>query len=388
MKKICVVTGSRAEYGLLKHLMLAIKKSALLSLQLIVTGAHLSQSNGYTVSEIKRDLFNIDKEIDLHICGDSPIDVAHSTALAITGIAKSFDDLRPDLVLILGDRYEALAAGIAALYWRIPVGHIHGGEITEGAIDDAIRHSITKLSHLHFVANADYGRRVAQLGENPNYIFNVGGLGVDAISKIKLLTKLEVEEKLRLKFAKKNLLITYHPETIGHGQFDKGIDELLLALSKLELNINLIFTMPNVDVGNQYIRKKLIDFKENSKNTYIFESMGQLLYLSTMAHCDAVIGNSSSGLLEAPVMNKPTINIGSRQVGRLKAASVINCSADGNEIFQVIRNITMGADFNNQNIESPYGTPGASERILKILEGVDLSNLVAKKFNNIPGFYG
>jgi len=385
MKKICVVTGSRAEYGLLKHLMLAIKKSSLLSLQLIVTGTHLSRSNGYTVSEIQDDLFEINTKIDLKIVGDLPINIADSTALALSGMTRAFDELKPDLLIILGDRYEILAAAVSALYSGMPIAHIHGGELTEGAIDDAMRHSITKMSHLHFVANQNYKNRVIQLGECPDRVHVVGGFGADAINRLNLLSKQELEKSLGFNLLKKNYLVTYHPETISYSTKNQDFETLLNALKVLDDGeARIIFTMPNTDMGSIDYESMIIEFLKNYPNSRFIKSMGQLNYLSAISYCDCVIGNSSSGILEAPIFKVPTINVGARQNGRLMATSVITCDAKLNEILKAIDTIET-ADFQKMldKTISPYSFPNTVEKVISILENVNIDKIKRKNFYDI-----
>lgn len=385
MKKICVVTGSRAEYGLLKHLMFAIKNSSLLKLQLVVTGTHLSYKSGYTITEIENDSFDIDKKVDLKVSGDSSIDIADATALVLSGMTRAFEDLKPDLLLILGDRYEAFGTAIAALYCGIPIGHIHGGELTEGAIDDAMRHSITKLSHLHFVANQVYKNRVVQLGESPNGVHVVGGLGVDAINKLRLLSKFDLESRLGFDFLKKNYLVTYHPETASYDSISKDFEILLEALKIADTgSTRIIFTMPNPDMGSKNYEAMINVFLKSVPNSRFVKSMGQLNYLSAMSYCDCVIGNSSSGIIEAPALNVPTINIGARQKGRLMAESVITCAPELNQILQALNKVET-PDFKKMlnSSSSPYSSFNATEKIISILETVDLEVIKRKQFYDL-----
>jgi GDP/UDP-N,N'-diacetylbacillosamine 2-epimerase (hydrolysing) len=365
--------------------MLAIKKSSLLSLQLIVTGTHLSRSNGYTVSEIQDDLFEINTKIDLKIVGDLPINIADSTALALSGMTRAFDELKPDLLIILGDRYEILAAAVSALYSGMPIAHIHGGELTEGAIDDAMRHSITKMSHLHFVANQNYKNRVIQLGECPDRVHVVGGFGADAINRLNLLSKQELEKSLGFNLLKKNYLVTYHPETISYSTKNQDFETLLNALKVLDDGeARIIFTMPNTDMGSIDYESMIIEFLKNYPNSRFIKSMGQLNYLSAISYCDCVIGNSSSGILEAPIFKVPTINVGARQNGRLMATSVITCDAKLNEILKAIDTIET-ADFQKMldKTISPYSFPNTVEKVISILENVNIDKIKRKNFYDI-----
>ena len=302
IKKICVITGSRAEYGLLRKLIKILDVSELFQLQLIVTGSHLSKKFGETLNEVEGDGFKINSKIDINLVSDTPIGISKSTSIGLSGFAGEFELLNPDMILVLGDRFEILSA-VISMFARIPIAHIHGGELTEGAIDDAIRHSITKFSHLHFVGNEVYRKRVIQLGEKPERVFNVGGLGVDAINDINLIPKNKLEKDLNIKFLKKNLLITFHPVTLEDGSSLKQISELLDALSNLQ-NTSLIFTMPNADGDSQVIFEKIEDYVSSNKNAYVFISLGQVRYLSCLAQVDAIVGNSSSGLHEAQVSEK------------------------------------------------------------------------------------
>ncbi len=383
MKKICVVTGTRAEYGLLKNLITLIDASNKFDLQLAITGAHLSIKHGYTYHEIESDGFKISGKVDLNLAKDSPNDLAQSTAIGITGFSKLFLELNPDLLIILGDRYELLAVVIAAMFHGIPIAHIHGGEVTEGAIDDAIRHAITKFSHLHFVGNQEYEKRVVQLGENPKRVFNVGGLGVDAIKNVKLLSRDALEEKLDINFKNKNLLITFHPATLDGESSERQMSELLKALEDEE-DTCLIFTRPNADMGNQVICRLIDDFVAHKPNAYVFTSLGQLLYLSCLQYVDAVIGNSSSGLTEVPTFKKATINIGNRQKGRLKSPSVIDCEPLAVDIKNAIsKSYTDEFRAGLRNVKNPYGTGGASRKILEALDQIDISKLLVKSFYDL-----
>ena len=383
IKKICVITGSRAEYGLLRKLIKLLDVSELFQLQLIVTGSHLSKKFGETVNEVERDGFKINSKIDINLVSDTPIGISKSTSIGLSGFADEFELLNPDMILVLGDRFEILSAVIAAMYARIPIAHIHGGELTEGAIDDAIRHSITKFSHLHFVGNEVYRKRVIQLGEKPERVFNVGGLGVDAINDINLIPKNKLEKDLNIKFLKKNLLITFHPVTLEDKSSLKQISELLDALSNLQ-STSLIFTMPNADGDSQVIFEKIEDYVSCNKNAYVFISLGQVRYLSCLAQVDAIVGNSSSGLHEAPSFRKATINIGDRQKGRIQSKSVINCKPLSQDIQKAIKD-SYSQEFKERllNVQNPYGDGGAAKRIVGTISNVDLSSLIHKEFYDL-----
>jgi GDP/UDP-N,N'-diacetylbacillosamine 2-epimerase (hydrolysing) len=379
-RTIAVVTGTRAEYGLLRHLIKLINDSHEFELQLVVTGSHLSKKFGETYKEIEADGFIINRKIDLLLASDTPLGLAKSTSLGVAGFGEAFDSINPDLILVLGDRFEILSAVIAAMFARIPIAHLHGGEITEGLIDEAIRHSITKFSHLHFVGNEEYRKRVMQLGENPDLVFNVGGLGVDAIKNINLLTKSELENSLGIKFKNKNLLITFHPVTLEKNTSHSQMVELLNALSDFE-DTCLIFTMPNADTDSQIIFELIEDFVIKNINAHFFTSLGQLRYLSCLAQVDAVVGNSSSGLTEAPTFKKATINIGDRQKGRIQSNSIINCNPISAEIKSAIKK-SYSDEFKKilLSTENSYGDGGATKRIINILSKVNFNALIHKKF--------
>ncbi|MBX9838771.1 UDP-N-acetylglucosamine 2-epimerase [Silvanigrella sp.] len=382
-RKICVVTGTRAEYGLLKHLIKEISNSDDFELILFVTGSHLSNTFGTTYKEIEEDGFIINRKIDLQIEGDNAIDIANSTSLSISGFSQAYADFNPDLILILGDRYELLGAAISALFHRIPIAHLHGGEVTLGAMDESIRHALTKFSHIHFVAANEYRNRVIQLGENPDYVFNVGGLGVDAIHRINLLPREQIEKYLKLKFKKKNLLITFHPVTLENLTSCQQMGELLKALT-LRKDCLLIFTMPNADQDSKILAKMIEEFVKENDNSVLFQSLGQLLYLSCLSQVDAVIGNSSSGLLEAPSFRKATINIGDRQKGRLKASSVIDCEPNFESIRSALDDIYKESFQSNlHSAINPYGERGSVDLIMQHLRKISFDNLLKKKFHDL-----
>lgn len=388
-RKICVITGTRAEYGLLRWLMQDITADPLLELQLVATGMHLSPEFGETYREIEADGFRIDRKVEMLLSADTPVAIGKSIGLGVIGFADVFRDLQPNLLVVLGDRFEALAAVSAALVSRVPVAHLHGGELTEGAVDDAIRHAITKMSHLHFVAAEAYRRRVIQLGEAPGRVHCVGGLGVDAIKRIDLLDRAELEARLGFTFKARNLLVTFHPETLSTGPATTQLAELLAALDGLE-DTGLILTYPNADAGGRKLIEMLEMFASRHPNARAFSSLGQQGYLSCMAVCDGVVGNSSSGLLEAPSFHKGTINIGDRQRGRLLAGSVINCPAERDVLTATIGRL-YSAEFQASLAEvvNPYGDGGASRRILEVIRKENLDDLLAKGFHDLPaGAFG
>ena len=383
-RKTCVVTGTRAEYGLLRWLMDGINKSTKLDLQIVATGMHLSPEFGLTYQEIENDGFKIDKKIEMLLSADTPSSISKSTGLGLIGFSDAFCELNPDIVIVLGDRYEVLSASLAAMFENIPIAHIHGGETTAGAFDEAIRHSITKMSWWHFVAADEYEKRVIQLGENPGRVFNVGGLGVDAIKKTNLLSKDELMIKTGIKFGKKNLLITYHPVTLENKTSQQDFKSLLDVLSEIK-DIYLIFTMPNADSDGRIIKKMINDFVFNqSERSISFPSMGSLNYLSTLQYVDGVVGNSSSGLAEAPTFKIGTINIGDRQKGRLKAESIIDCEPTKKSIRLAIDKL-YGHKFQNDihSVQNPYGDGDAIEKILDILLNEDIPKEMKKEFYDL-----
>ena len=383
MRKICIVTGTRAEYGLLRWVMEGIRNSPKLELQVIATGMHLSPEFGLTYREIEKDGFSIDRKVEMLLSSDTPVGIAKSMGLCSVGFADAFHELNPDLILILGDRFELFSAVSVAMVSRIPVAHLHGGEATEGLIDESIRHSITKMSHLHFVAAEEYKKRVIQLGEQPDRVFNVGGLGIDNILKLRLLDRTKLENSIKFKLGLKNLLITFHPVTLEISTSAQQMGELLSALNKLD-NTNLIFTMPNSDTDGRVLFQIIEEYVSSNIKSVVFTSMGQLRYLSCLKHVDGVIGNSSSGLLEVPTFKIGTINIGDRQRGRLKAISVIDCEPNEPSISSAIKKM-YSADYQNglTTVKNPYGCGGASESIVNILNDVSLDGLLKKRFYNL-----
>ena len=377
------MTGSRADYGLLKKLMKLIDSDPEMQLQTIVTGSHLSSKHGLTYKEIEEDGFQIDFKVDILENSIDVQSIASAMSKAQNEITKILIEAKPDLMVVLGDRYEILSAVISALLSGVPVAHIHGGEITTGAFDDAIRNAITKMSHLHFVATTKSRNRVIQMGEMPANTFNFGGLGVDAIQGLKLFSKEEVEKKLGMKFGAKNLLVTYHPETISKKSPIEQIQIVLEALS-LKKEINLIFTGVNIDPGSDEISWAINQFVKLNSNSRQYPSLGQRVYHSTLLYCDGVVGNSSSGILEVPSFKKATINIGNRQHGREMATSVINCELDSGSIAKSIEKI-YSRDFQMilSKVSNPYGEGGASSKILEEIKKTDLSNLLVKSFHDL-----
>lgn len=382
--KICVATGTRAEYGLLKPLIEKLKANTSFNLQVLVTGAHLSPEFGLTYKQIESDGFSIDHKVEMLLSSDTAEGITKSMGVAIIGFSEALKKLNPDLLVILGDRYEMLALASTALIFKIPIAHIHGGEITEGAYDDAIRHSITKMSHLHFVSTDDYRKRVIQLGENPNYVFNVGAIGLDNIANLKLLSKEQLEDNLNIKFKKYNFLITFHPETLSSVSIEEQFNNLLFAIDKLEDSF-FVFTKANADTNGRIINQLCERYTQtNSDKSALFDSLGTLRYLSIMKICDAVVGNSSSGIIEAPSLKTVTINIGNRQKGRVQASSVINCDVNTEDIYCKLKQVQSN-EFKNKinNVCNPYGNGNASSQIIKELSKIIPSSLLIKEFQDI-----
>lgn len=379
-RKICVITGTRAEYGLLRWVMQGIKDDPDLTLQIIATGMHLSPEFGLTYREIEQDGFHIDRKVEMLTSSDTPVGIAKSMGLGLIGFADVLHELRPDLILVLGDRFEIFSAVAAALVARIPVAHLHGGEATEGLIDEAIRHSITKMSHLHFVAAEEYRRRVIQLGEQPEHVFMVGGLGIDNIKRLKFYEREELEASLDFNLGQKCLLITFHPVTLETATAADQMAELLAALAELR-DVQLIFTLPNADTDGRALIKMVEQFVAHCPNARAYTSLGQLRYLSCIAHVDGVVGNSSSGLAEVPSFKKGTINIGDRQRGRLQATSVINCEPTRQSIAAALVRL-YDAEFQASlsRVRNPYGEGGASEKIITVVKSIALDNVLKKYF--------
>ena len=383
MRKVCVVTGTRAEYGLLRWVMQGIKDDPDLALQIVATGMHLSPEFGLTYRDIELDGFHIDRKVEMLTSSDTSVGVAKSMGLGLIGFADALNDLKPDLIVVLGDRFEVFSAVAAALVARIPVAHLHGGEATEGLIDEAIRHSITKMSHLHFVAAEEYRQRVIQLGEQPERVLLVGGLGVDSIKRLKLLERGELETALDFRLGKKNLLITFHPVTLEKAAAAEQMAELLAALDDLA-DTHLIFTLPNADTDGRVLIEMVEQFVAWHPNSRAYKSLGQIRYLSCIAQVDGVVGNSSSGLAEAPSFKKGTIDIGDRQRGRLKAASVIEAAPTRESIATALQKL-YSEDFHASlsGIMNPYGEGGASEKIVATIKSTSLVDILKKHFYDV-----
>jgi GDP/UDP-N,N'-diacetylbacillosamine 2-epimerase (hydrolysing) len=354
-----------------------------LELQIIVTGMHLSPEFGNTYQKIEKDGFIINKKVDMLLSSDSEVGIAKSMGLGMIGFADAFNDLSPDLIVVLGDRFEIFSAVSVALVAKIPVAHLHGGESTEGVIDESIRHSITKMSHLHFAATEEYKNRVIQLGECPNRVFNVGGLGVDNINKLKLLSKADFENTIDFSLGEKSILVTFHPVTLENFTAKEQFQELLNSIDKLE-NTKIIFTKANSDTNGRVINSMIDNYVAINDNSIAFTSMGRLNYLSTLQFVDVVVGNSSSGLLEAPSFNIPTIDIGDRQKGRIKADSVISCKPTEEAVDSAFRK-SFSEDFRGvvDSTQNPYGSGGASKFIIDIIKDYDLNGILKKNFYDL-----
>ncbi len=383
-RKICLITGTRAEYGLLKPLIDEIRNDSNLILQFIVIGMHLSPEFGLTYEQIEEDGIKIDKKIEMLLSSDTPVGITKSMGLAQIGFADAYAELNPDLIVVLGDRFEILSAASAALIAQIPIAHLHGGESTEGAFDDSIRHSITKMSHLHFTSTEEYKRRVIQLGEEPSRVFNVGAIGLDNIRKLRLLSKRELEAQIGICFDRHNILVTFHPVTLDDNTSRDQFSELLSALDELNETL-IIFTKANSDTFGRIINKMIDGYVEKNKQKAVsLVSLGQLRYLSTMQYVDAIVGNSSSGIIEAPSFKVGTINIGDRQKGRIRAESVIDCKAEKIDILKAFK-ILYSQQFQElirKNINY-YGDGNTAKKIIKIIkDNIDKIN-IKKRFHNI-----
>lgn len=381
MRKICIVTGSRAEWGLLSRLAKLISNDLDLKLQLIVTNMHLSPEFGLTYKEIERAGFVIDKKVEMLLSSDTANATTKSVGLGMIGFADAYEDLKPDLLLVLGDRYEILAAVTTALFYKIPVAHLHGGEITEGAYDDAMRHAITKMSHLHFTSTEEYRKRVIQLGESPERVFYTGAIGIDNIKNLKLLSKEELESSLGFAIEGKTILVTYHPVTLDDVSAEKQINSLLEALVEMP-ELRIVFTLPNSDTDGRIIIQKISEFvAKNKKRSIALPSLGQLRYLSALQYINAVVGNSSSGILEVPSFGKPTLNIGSRQKGRIAAESVVNCGTGKKEIKLGLEKVLSGTE--PFSFDNPYEKIGTADQILRVIKSYPLFDLIRKSFYNL-----
>ena len=383
-RKVCVVTGSRAEYGLLRTLMRLIQGDQRLSLQIIVTGIHLSPEFGMTVCDFERDRFSPDEKVEMLLSSDTPVGIAKSIGLGVIGFADALERLKPDILVVLGDRFEIFAAVQAAYVARIPIAHLHGGETTEGAVDEGFRHAITKMSQLHFVAAAPYRDRVIQMGEDPGRVFLVGTPGLDLLSEIAFLSREELEEDLDISLPAPLLfLVTYHPVTVekNSGERFRTVLDAIAAFPEA----TVVFTLPNADSDGRAIIGDIHSFvSELPENRKAVASLGSQRYLSLMKYSDVVIGNSSSGLIEAPALGIPTVNIGDRQKGRLRGASVIDCPERTDSIIEAIR-LALSPQFKDiaRQTDCPYGGCGASRKIHELLASALLEKVITKKFFDI-----
>lgn len=382
MRKICVVTGSRAEYGILRGLMKAIEDDPELTLQVIATNQHLSKLQGETYKEIERDGFTIDYKV--YMADDEAQDNANTTAKSISrgvsGFADAFDALHPDLLLILGDRYEMLAVASTALIYKIPIAHLHGGEITEGAFDDAIRHAITKMSHLHFTSTEAYRKRVIQLGEQPERVFNVGALGVENVMKNDFMTKEEIEQSLNFRLSDKCFLCTYHPVTLSNMSSETQVLSLLQALDDYK-DYHIIFTYSNSDTNSQIIIKRIQEYVDKNQGRCMFiPSLGQRRYFSVLKYVKAVLGNSSSGIIEVPSFGISTLDIGERQKGRIAADSVIHCGYSTDEIKAGLKKVVA---CESKLTKNPYFKEGTCNAILNVIKTYPLENIIQKHFYDL-----
>lgn len=384
MKRIGIMTGTRAEYGLLKSLMQEINKDNDLELYLIVSGMHLSPEFGMTYKEIEEDGFEINAKVEMLLSSDSPAGISKSIGLGVIGFADEFQRADLDMLILLGDRYEALSAAISAMVMRIPIAHLHGGELTEGAIDEGIRHSITKMSYLHFTSTEQYRNRVIQLGENPERVFYVGALGVENIKKINLMTKEELEKSIHFEIDENTVVVTYHPVTLENNTVEEQFLNLLKVLDR-NPKIRMIFTKANADTNGRIVNELIDKYAaQNSERACAFVSLGQKRYLSALKYCRIVIGNSSSGIIEAPSFGKPIINIGDRQKGRICADSVINCGYTQQEIQQAMET-ALTEEFENKarNCRNPYEKENTAANIISVIKDYLLNDKIKLK----KGFY-
>lgn len=381
MRRICVVTGSRAEYGLLSGLMHAIKDDPELELQVIATNMHLSPEFGLTYRNIEEDGFSINKKVVMLLSSDTANATAKSVGLGFIGFADAFEDLKPDMIVVLGDRYEIISAVSTALFYKIPVAHLHGGEITEGAYDDCIRHSITKMSHLHFTSTEEYRNRVIQLGEDPQRVFNVGAPGIENIKKVHLMSKDELEATFDgFKLGDKFIVCTYHPVTLEDSTAAEQIQNLLSALDEYP-DHKVIFTLPNSDTDGRIIIQFINDYvSKHADRAISYPSLGLKRYLSALKYAKAAVGNSSSGIIEVPSFGIPTLNIGDRQRGRLAADSVINCGTSKEEILSGLNKV-LNTEY--KEITNPYEGKNTTADILNVLKTYPLEGLIQKSFYNL-----
>ncbi len=366
-KKVCVLTATRAEYGLLRPVIQRLREDDFFDVQVVITGAHLSPEFGLTYKEIENDGIPIDKKIEILLSSDTPASISKSMGLALIGFADYFAESKPDLLLVLGDRYETLAVCCAAMNQRIPIAHLYGGETTEGAVDEAYRHAISKLSYLHFTSTEEYRTRVIQLGEDPSRVFNVGALGVENILQTPLMSREELEQSLEFKLSSRYVVVTYHPVTLEDGTSAEGFQELLDALDAFP-QLQVIFTKANADADGRIINTMIDEYVKSHRNTIAFESLGTVRYLSVVKHSCAVLGNSSSGIIEVPSLSVPTINIGDRQKGRIMEESIISCEPERKSIENALT-MALSDEFKEKlkTMKSIYGDGNTSSRIVEVI---------------------
>ena len=384
MRKVCVFTGTRAEYGLLRPLMEALRKDANIRLQVIASGMHLSPEFGLTVREIEKDGFEIQEKVEILLSSDSPVGLCKSMGLGLIGFSEALERLKPDVLVILGDRFEAFAVASSAMICRIPIAHIHGGEATEGLIDEPIRHAVTKMSHLHFTSTERYRQRVIQLGESPDRVFNVGALGLDNIAGMDLPGRTELEEKIGLSLQGDYALITFHPVTLEKNTAQGQFQEILDALSSRK-DLRLVFTKANADTEGRIINRMIDRYcAEHPERAKGFTSLGQFLYRSAMKHAAVVVGNSSSGIIEAPSFHVPTIDIGDRQKGRIATRSIIRCRPVEKEITEALDK-ALSNDFREtaRRAQNPYEKLGTTQTIKDVLVRFELKNILKKSFYDL-----
>ena len=382
--RICIFTGTRAEFGLLKPLMDLIQTDPDLKLQIIASGSHLSHEFGETYKEIESEGFLIDEKVEMLMSSDTPVGVCKSMGLGFIGYSEALSRLNPDLLVVLGDRFEAFSLAASATICRIPIAHIHGGEITQGVYDEAFRHSITKMSHLHFTSTEEYRNRVIQLGEHPDHVFNVGAIGLENIRKLNLLKRKEIEKIMRFPLGEQSILVTFHPITLEENETKNHFQNLLDAIDTIP-GLHVIFTKANADTEGRIINQMIDAYvSKTSQKSVSFTSMGQLSYLSAMKHVNAVVGNSSSGIIESPSLKTPTVNIGDRQKGRVQAQNIINCSANKEEIVLAVKK-ALSPNFRKsmEKIKNPYEKKYTAKNIIKIINKFNLNGILRKKFYDI-----
>ncbi len=383
--KVCILTGTRAEYGLLRPLIDELKKDGGFDVKILATGMHLSPEFGLTYREIEKDGLAIDEKVEMLLSSDTPVGISKAMGLGIMSFSEVFQRMKPDLLIGLGDRFELFSAVTAALVARIPVAHIHGGEITRGAYDEGFRHAITKMSHLHFTSAEEYRRRVIQLGENPKTVFNVGALGIDAVRRMKLLSKKELEKAIAFPLDKPYFVVTFHPVTLEKRSSESQMTELLNALENFP-EYKIIFTKPNADSDGRIIIQMIDRYIEkNRERARAFKSLGSLRYLSALKHSEMLIGNSSSGIIEMPYFKKPTVNIGDRQEGRIFPGTVLQCEPERGSILRAVKKgLTREFVEKCRNEKPLFGNGTAAGKIVSVLKKVNPALLIKKEFYDIP----